>query len=422
MQCFLRKLTGMKIDSEINLEENVDNVISRIRYVRKLNVSLVTEKHIDEVISYMNVYGDNLKVHQSGCQTLANICMDENIRRLVNEKGAHCLVLNTLKHFCDDWKLCWLACSALWNMTLEIEGRQTFPLNAVEVFLKTLNGHRDHKRIIKVVIGCLSNLCLTNSFRDSIGQPKNLQFLYNAILENTTDLQISATSAGLIANLAVSDEIADRLVEMGSVRGLKLMLIHQFADATFQRNVVAALRNCRTGNGFVKECILNQIIEELYILMEHPINEDAIGLPIVMVCNSLNASVAHRPTSFHLCSLHGFLMEFKILVQKQEIVENFMNFDCVDKSGYTLLSYAIEGGSLETIRFLILCGAKIYAQDDENLDAATEKVIVDSQNEASQNLKNWVSELYKITEALHTPLAITELIVQYIPPSAFLDE
>jgi ankyrin repeat protein len=58
-------------------------------------------------------------------------------------------------------------------------------------------------------------------------------------------------------------------------------------------------------------------------------------------------------------------MEFKILVQKQEILEDFMNFDCVDKSGYTLLSYAIEGGNLETIRFLILCGAKTYSQDDE---------------------------------------------------------
>jgi len=141
-----------------------------------------------------------------------------------------------------------------------------------------------------------------------------------------------------------------------------------------------------------------------------------------MVCNSLNASVAHRPTSFHLCCLHGFLMEFKILVQKQEIVEDFMNFDCVDESGYTLLSYAIEGGNLETIRFLILCGAKIYAQDSDNLDAATETIIVESQIEAAKKLKNWVGKLYKITKTLNTPLAITELIVEYIPPSAFLDE
>lgn len=103
-------------------------------------------------------------------------------------------------------------------------------------------------------------------------------------------------------------------------------------------------------------------------------------------------------------------------------MEDFMNFDLLDKSGYTLLSYAIEGGSLEIIRFVVLCGGKNYAQDDENLDAITEEVLINAKLEACENLQKWVEEVYKVTGGMRTPLAITELIVEYVPPSSFLDK
>lgn len=390
--------------------------VSQIRRVRKMPISEISDEDVMEVLRLKREHKDCLKIQQSACQTLANICMNESIRERCIGMNCHMEVLDSLKAFGNDWKLCWLACSALWNMTLSPEARSTTPLDAVDVFMDILKNHETHERTIKVAIGCLSNLSLNHLFRVYIGgNREHVQFLYDVILRNTDHVQIASTASGLIANLAVNDDIANLLVEMDFISCLKLMLECAYDDETFQRNVVAALRNVRTGDMFVVEALTNEIIEELFKLLDRTRIQDMVSLPITMICSTLHASVPHRPSSYHIACYYGDMNVFDFLMEKNENCEDIIDFNMKDKFGHTLLTYAIEGGRREMVAYLISRGSSPNSSEYFGLSAEMTNTIEKALEDANIAQSQYVEVLAKITARRKYPRTLIELIAKFVP-------
>jgi len=405
-------------DEPTNCTNNaVQQAIAQIRCIRKLDITTVTTDHIDMVMELMTTHPETIKVQQSGCQTIANLSMNEDVRAYVVHNNTHFVVLEALQKYAYDWKLAWLACSALWNITLSPSGRQHFPVEAIGLLLDLLPIHLERSRVVKVVIGCLSNLALTNQFRGLIGHPDHLQVYFKILLSYAEDTQVSSTGAGLVANLGVSDEVANSMVDLNVIPILKEMLQYkQKNDATFQRNVVAAFRNCRTGHHFVRDCILYEIVEELFYLMDHAVIEDIISLPITMICNALNASIAHRPSSFHLACYHGCVYSFKHLLLEKQKRDAFFDFNLGDKFNHTLLSYAIEGGSREMVSFLVLCGGTKYSQSDKALPPSILSSMITAQEQKVAIEHEYHQCIYQASSAIPFSRDVVDTIMAFVQP------
>jgi len=407
--------------------KEIGDAIEKIREIRKLDIDAVKKCHIERVLELMKLYHHNIRVQQSACQTLANICMHESVRLEAITMESHLKVLECLKHYAHDWKLGWLACSALWNMTLSPEARHNFPLDSVGVLLNVLQQHNRQERLVKVIMGCLSNLSLTGIFRMYIGNEENVDYIIMMMHQHMKEIQISATAAGLMANLAVSDELANMIVNKGIISLLKMMLSHKYYDPTFCRNIVAELRNCRTGYNFIQECVKYQIVEELFDLLDSDVIEEYIDLPITMICNTLNASISHRPSSFHLCCLHGFLETFVELMVAEEQCGDVLDFDLTDKFNHTLLSYAIEGHAIngcngEMVKFLIMGGASTYTQEQIKIPTDLVEIITDSNEIMILQRKMYRQEFLAVAEECYyrVPESIGEMIISYVPSYTLL--
>jgi len=104
-----------------------------INFIKNVGRTPISKKNLDknvvQVIKYMRAFPTYLSVQRACCHTISNICMDvECAKRLVIDYSIHVDVMNAIKQFYDkDWKLCWLACSAIWNMTRSNEARCEFP-------------------------------------------------------------------------------------------------------------------------------------------------------------------------------------------------------------------------------------------------------------------------------------------------------
>jgi hypothetical protein len=313
-----------------------------------------------EVIACMARFPDSLKIQRACCHTISNVCMDVDFaRRIVLEYNCHLLVVKAIeKFYLQDWKLCWLACSAIWNMTRSDEVRSAFGLHVagVDLLLNVLKTN-DHKHcVVNTVMGCLSNLSFNYKFKIRVGEPQNVLNLLDVMERNLDEINVAATSAGLLANLAVDDKLADLLVDYGAIGTVNRMLSRDFDDVILLRNTLAAMSNFATSPVFLEEFIRHDVITTM-ISARRRLNN--IGLDGLME-NSLHAVGVDFETmfttSYHLASFHGLVRLFHEMVSN-EIDE--IDFNMIDGTNRSLISYALDMNHVDMVSYLICCGAQI---------------------------------------------------------------
>lgn len=393
-----------------------------INFIKNVGRTPISKKNLDknvvQVIKYMRAFPTYLSVQRACCHTISNICMDvECAKRLVIDYSIHVDVMNAIKQFYDkDWKLCWLACSAIWNMTRSNEARCEFPLSIVNLLMKVLVMQPQNQYVVNTALGCLSNLSLNHVLKRKIGEVENMLNLLRMMERNISDVTVSATAAGLIANLAVNDTIAHRLVDFGAIGTLRRMFSFEYDDVVFLRNSVAALGNCSTSSLFLERCIENKIVEILYGLLQ--INNDlSINALIANSLHALGLQVGSKTTSFHLASMHGLVNAFDRLMFNNDEEED-IDFNSKDKNGQTMISYAIHGGHSEMVAFLACCDAKIgdedltkeISQDFQDIIKCSQKRAINVRNEYVYILNNTLPLNLDIITTINTYLSSHSLI------------
>jgi hypothetical protein len=339
--------------------------IDFIKDVGKLPIDReMLDQNVEAVLNFMQEYSQSLSIQRVCCHTLSNVCMDVQLaKEMVMRKHVHQHVIQTLKDFYErDWRLCWLGCSAIWNMSRSDQARFAFDLSTVCLLIKVAEVHTNKLCVVNTAIGSLSNLSLNNSFKKEIGEVENVLSLL-AIVENNVDqVNIAATGIGLFANLAVNDNLADLLVDFGVIEIIKRMLTYQYDDAVFLRNSAAALSNCITSPIFVQECIKNKIIEHLAVT-----HADATNLGIsALIANTQDAlgiDNCQMTTSYHLAARHGLTPILYELIADLYENDHELDFNSKDLYGNSMISYAIENRHLKVISFLTICGSIIDEND-----------------------------------------------------------
>jgi len=210
----------MRAFAAMNMWGSTDLMTSRkpiLDFIKEVGKQTDREKivqDIDLVIQHMEDYSGVLNIQQACCHTLSNICMNIDLaEEFIESKHIHRKVIKAVRRFHEtDWKICWYGASAMWNMTRSAASRNAFNIRTVDVLMKVLEAHQTRACVVNAAIGALSNLSLNHFFKEVVGESHRLNELMKIIDNNIHDMTVSATSAGLLANLAVNDNLANLVV------------------------------------------------------------------------------------------------------------------------------------------------------------------------------------------------------------------
>jgi len=193
----------------------------------------------------------------------------------------------------------------------------------------------------------------------------NIEKLFDIIDNHSGHLPVATTCAGLFANLAVDDGIADKCTELGVIGVISHMLDHEFDDQIFSRNVVTALSNLMTSPLYRQECIRFSIPEKLYELKESTRSWAIISLMLNCLV-TIGVPVTEQTTSYHLAAKYGLTDILREMIHKQD---EEIDFSMVDPMGVNLLGYARQNPNSNEamIYYLLMNGAKIEANELEQL-------------------------------------------------------
>ena len=134
-------------------------------------------------------------------------------------------------------------------------------------------------------------LCWTDKMRVQTGKFHILQFLIEVIKDHTKHCNVATASAGLLTNLAHSNEIASRLTELDGICLIVKIMGQHSHDTHLQRNCCAALSNLSSSSGYfcqLVECLgVERLFASLNLSAIHPNRYDSTLLCIRFDSESL---------------------------------------------------------------------------------------------------------------------------------------
>jgi len=328
-----------------------------IHYIKKLGTLPIEKSKANEnilvVVQHMKKYPDSISMQRVCCHTISNMSMDTEIaNEVVINRKTHLLVVDSLAKYKDDWKLCWFACSAIWNMSRSDIARNEFVPDIVDLLVNVINRHKEKQQVVNTVLGSLSNLSLRYVFKQAIGHAQYIESIMTVIKSNTDSLTVSSTSAGLLANLAVHDPIANMLVQAGGISAIARMLrtkSHK-QDILLERNASSALNNCISCSLYFSQTLRHKLIEPLLRLRDT--SSDIATVSLASNCLvALGLEDNEITTTHHLTAFHGCL---DIL---QKVVTEKLNVNEQDANGCTMLQHAVDQNHPKIVYWLVMIGA-----------------------------------------------------------------
>jgi len=397
---------------------------SEVQFIKNVGKLPIERKNLDKniakVLKFMQKYEDDIPMQRACCDTISNVCMDSDYAtEMILIYNVHEPVMKTLKkHYDKDCKLCWKACSALWNMARSEEGRWHMNLQLVSLLTTIMTIYDDHKTVVNTVMGVLSNLALNIVFKEKIGKPENMEVLLTIIKKNSDQNKIFTTAIGLMANLAANNQMAELLIEMGFMKLMKVLFESGCDTTTFLYNSVAVLSNCSNSSDFIAEFVRNKLLESFAVTYAEGPNLTLAMAGLVL--NTLDPFGIEDPrmtTSYHLASKFGLTEIFYEFLKKHH-KDDELDFNIKDRSGRTLMYYAIENSQLEMVSFLVRCGAHVTTDDIEtnnNPVAAAEihEIIVQNKVIVRETRKVYAEAIIE-TSPLNAHVGMT--INSYISP------
>lgn len=350
----------------------------KVMSIRKMGTLPIRQDTIDTniplVINAMKKYPSSLELQQVCCRAISNMAMDfDTVTKVIDQRG-QLLILEALSSHRTDWKLAWFGCSGVWNLSRSEYGRASFPPSVIGLLFAIAERHPNETKVLNAVMGSFSNLALSDTFKQKIGTPVNIRNIFAITNANNTCDIVAPTCAGLIANLAVQDPIADTLVTLGGLRLLARILRSQIKGAFLERNIPAALNNCMSSPMFFMECMKNKLIEPLIDLREHSADIASVSLTVNCLA-SLGVDANEFTTTLHIVCLNGLSDVLKVLMTDTTDIETR------DSDGRTLIDCALLADDIQCVMFLIKCGASTRHLTETQLSPHNQSAIAESQFE-----------------------------------------
>lgn len=431
-------------------KEDIDNAIAEIKQLGKRaaeqqenssnasQTSVHVAKDIKQILKLMKQFDRNLYVQRVSCHALSNLAMQVVIARYIVANNGFNYIRNALDKFTSDHKLCWLASSAIWNMARPPANREIIGKHGVKLMLKVLAIHHvKHERVTNTAIGALSNLSLCESIKTLICKKQNISLVLDVLSlyssKENRSMSVMTSGAGLLANLAVSDEHAETLLKYDALPVLCNLLKwksdnddseeqqqdeqeeeaeeRNSVEITLHRNACAALNNMVTAQDFINKILNCNGLETIYNFLNKTKNNLFINL-LENCLTTLECDKEHAVTTMHLCGLHNRMDLLKNIIEKVNNLDDQMDLDEYsdestdmtpsvgshiwgelktqdisvsellnkrDGNNMTVLQYAALGKHYKLVEFLIKCGA-----DSQVLDTSTN---LDTTDDSEDDIK-----------------------------------
>ena len=420
-------------------KEDVDNAIAQIKQLGKRaaeqqeNSANASHTHgqvahdIKSILKLMKQFEGNLYVQRVSCHALSNLAMQVVIARYIVANNGFQHIRNALNRFTNDHKLCWLASSAIWNMARPPANRETIGKAGVKLMLKVLSIHHvKHEKVTNTAIGALSNLSLCEDIKKFICKKQNISLVLDVLSlyssKQHKSMSVMTSGAGLLANLAVSDEHAETLLKYDAVPVVCNLLQWKSdneeqdvdmdeessqrlsVENTLHRNACAALNNMVTAPEFIHKILDCNGIETIYSFIKHTKNSMFLGL-LNTCLTTLECDKEHPVSTMHLCGLHNRIDLLKKMIEKINDLDSELDLDessdestdmtpsvgshiwgdfqaksmsvtellnKKDGNNMTVLQYAALGKHYKLVEFLIKCGADSESLGHEFFESTDE--------------------------------------------------
>lgn len=260
----------------------------------------------------------------------------------------------------------WLMYSAFWNLFRYEENRNISDnmINKIIIdckYIFTIN----ENRLYNTYFGCISNLCLNIDCKPKFGQLiksinsleeiEKLETILDFDNENCTSL------FGLMANLAVDDEIVEDIIDCSVLHSIFKKFNGKYVN-TYKRNFLAMMSNLSTNKSFIKMFIKYKLIEQI----SNDDNDITNGLyqNILTTLNIPN----NKTTSLHLANSNNFIDIIYEIIKNEEY-----NINVIDYQGNTVLHHALQNEKYSLAKFYIHCNANINQLNKKNESPLTLK-------------------------------------------------
>jgi len=314
---------------------------------------------MEGILAIGEKYLQHPDVERSFCHAISNISMKSDFAKLLIELRAQDQVCKVLQAYIGiDWKVCWLGCSALWNLARPQETRAEFTLDIIDLVLRAIRTHRSQCKLINTALGALSNLSLNESLKAYVGKQHNISSILQSLQEHFMDRHVACTGCGLIANLAVDDELANRLVELDCVRLITNIaeahyFLFQTGHSNFRKNLIASLSNMSTSGKYKQECIQHCAIDLLYSCLEDFQENVELENLIHSALEALDLEEEYS-TSLHVACKEGFgIQPMGYIVERRSEKILFEQ----DSNGLFPIDLAAQNEHYHVVKFLVSIGS-----------------------------------------------------------------
>ena len=323
-------------------------------------------KRVSTVLSAMNRFKSEVRIQSVCCRAISNLSMQTAMAKRIATKGGFQRIRRAMLQFEGNAKLCWLGCSAIWNLSRPQSNRLLLGEPAVELMLSMMQRHRGNELVVNTAFGALSNLSVCGPLKSVIAEEANLDFLCSLMAEylERRSLKVMMSGAGLINNLAINADHADLMLRGGScsVNRMMLDLLQWTADdadaeseeshLTLHRNASSALRNLADCDQFLDDFMANRGIERLFLFIEHCKSQRITDF-LKMCLHDIGVNADFATTSFHFCAWNGRLSVLRALLAEQP----HFDLDAADSTDWTVMDYAMASKEMHVLLFAVKCGA-----------------------------------------------------------------
>ena len=397
-----RKLLPKKFKSYYDLHD-MDEERKKIRKLRKITNNNVTNENIKKIILLFKRHSMNTELLPGILTTISNYCMNQiNVARF-DYCGGIKLVIKTQKLFKTNSKIQWLICSCIWNICRVPTSRNKFK-NDLLPLIKNIKLYSNDLRVLNTTFGSLSNISLLNENRVKLLQLhicKNLNLFFKSMLKDykVTDKKDKVkvnekyvpcliSAMGLIANLAIDNSdkfIKNKLVYL-MIKCIKLIDISMLIEKEpIIRNFSTSLNNLADrGEDYKKqinEAGGHELIYDLYMFYMNSDNEndsendsDSDNQVIIELLEMVLRSYIpenyikdtdlkdFKTNTLHICAFNNYIDILVCLLGKKGYQNNV-----VDNNKNTILHVAINGKSLDVIKYICSIGILREVKNNDNL-------------------------------------------------------
>ena len=394
---------------------------------KKKNIGSFTQQDIKEVIRILRKYQNKKKYIVIPFLTLiSNLAMERDNIPLMVSQNIIKIVMKMLLINYNDQTVQWIGHSCLWNICGSEVARPKM-YKYLGVIMTSLERYFSHKKIVETILGCLSNIVL---------YPQNGKILPNLgiyasickILDKYhDDIKIMAVLYGLIANLAINEQIDQQIVNKNIVYLIlqSLEISNLNGDDKLVNNSVAALFNLHFCNNWKKQFTKGsgyEILNHIYDYLEED-NENILHLKeqIRLIFSKYLGEEfdddleIDKTTSLHLC------VKFDYLDIMLYFLENrLFDKEVIDSEGNTILHIAIMEENDKMIQFITSIG---LFKNIENNSGITVNNLVDMQSD-NKKMKILVKQLnigYNLFYSYKTDFIKTFWCLKYNIPVDLID-